>query len=351
VIREGDVLLHHPYESFTTSVERFIQAASDDPDVLAIKLTLYRTGGDASVARLLEQAAERGKQVAVLIELQARFDEENNITWATRLEDAGVHVSYGVAGLKTHAKVMLVVRREADGIRRYVHIGTGNYNPKTARLYTDYGILSADPDLAADLSELFNLLTGFGVPPTFRRLITAPRGMRERFIGMIRREAQHARGGLGGRIVAKLNAIQDAEIISELYAASQAGVEIDLIIRGICCLRPGLAEVSDRIRVQSIIGRFLEHSRAFYFKNGGEEEVYIGSADWMPRNLDRRIEAAVPIIDPVQRRHLRDTLLMMLQDNRQAWDLNSDGRYAQRKPAPGEEERATQRILVERARN
>src|ERR1041385_5438753 len=217
VLREGDVLLHHPYESFTTSVERFIQAAADDADVLAIKLTLYRTGGDASVARLLQQAAERGKQVAVLIELQARFDEENNITWATRLGGAGVHVSYGVAGLKTHAKVLLVVRREGEGIRRYVHVGTGNYNPKTARLYTDFGILSADPELAADLTELFNLLTGFGSPAKFRRLITAPRGMRERFRELIRREADHARAGGEGRIVAKLNAIQDAAIIAELY--------------------------------------------------------------------------------------------------------------------------------------
>lgn len=350
ILREGDVFLHHPYESFTTSVERFIQAAADDPDVLAIKLTLYRTGGDASVARLLQQAAERGKQVAVLIELQARFDEENNITWANRLEDAGVHVSYGVAGLKTHAKVLLVVRREGDGIRRYVHLGTGNYNPKTARLYTDFGLLSADPELAADLTELFNLLTGFGSPARFRRLITAPKGMRERFVAMIRREAEHARAGRPARIVAKLNAIQDAETIAELYAASQAGVPIDLIVRGICCLRPGLPGVSDQIRVLSIIGRFLEHSRAFYFKNGGAEEVYIGSADWMPRNLDRRIEAAVPITDAHQRRQLRDLLLMMLDDNRQAWDLHPDGTYVQRLPAPNEEEIATQRILVEAAR-
>jgi polyphosphate kinase len=350
VLREGDVFLHHPYESFTTSVERFLQAAADDPDVLAIKLTLYRTGGDASVARLLEQAAERGKQVAVLIELQARFDEENNIIWATRLEDAGVHVSYGVAGLKTHAKVLLVVRREGDGIRRYVHLGTGNYNPKTARGYTDFGLLSADPELAADLTELFNLLTGFGSPARFRRLITAPKGMRDRFVAMIRREAEHARAGQEARIVAKLNAIQDGELIAELYAASQAGVTIDLIVRGICCLRPGLPGVSEHIRVQSIIGRFLEHSRAFYFRNGGEEEIYIASADWMPRNLDRRIEAATPIIDPQQRRQLRDLLFMLLEDNRQAWDLRPDGSYVQRVPAPGEEERASQRILVEAAR-
>jgi polyphosphate kinase len=350
VLREGDILLHHPYESFTTSVERFLQVAVDDPDVLAIKLTLYRTGGDVSVARLLEQAAERGKQVAVLIELQARFDEENNIIWAARLEDAGVHVSYGVAGLKTHAKVLLVVRREGEGIRRYVHIGTGNYNPKTARLYTDFGLLSADPELAADLTELFNLLTGFGAPTSFRRLITAPRGMRDRFIAMIRREAEHAAAGRGGRIVAKMNALQDAELIAELYAAARAGVEIDLLVRGICCLRPGVPGVSERIRVLSIVGRFLEHSRAFYFGNGGAEEIYIGSADWMPRNLDRRIEAVVPIVDPALRRHLRDVLFMMLTDNRQAWDLASNGKYTQRLPAPGEEERASQRTLVERAR-
>ncbi|MEP6744277.1 MAG: polyphosphate kinase 1, partial [Gemmatimonadota bacterium] len=317
---------------------------------VAIKLTLYRTGGDSSIARQLALAAERGKQVAVLIELQARFDEENNITWANRLEDAGVHVSYGVAGLKTHAKVLLVVRREGAGIRRYVHIGTGNYNPKTARLYTDFGLLSADPELAADLTELFNLLTGFGSPTRFRRLITAPKGMRERFIAMIRREAEHARAGQAARIVAKLNAIQDAELIAELYAASQAGVTIDLIVRGICCLRPGLPGVSDHIRVLSVIGRFLEHSRAVYFQNGGAEEVYIGSADWMPRNLDRRIEAVAQITDPQQRRHLRDLLLMMLEDNRQAWDLRPDGSYVQRRPEPGDEERATQRILVEAAR-
>ncbi|HET7042560.1 MAG TPA: RNA degradosome polyphosphate kinase, partial [Gemmatimonadales bacterium] len=243
-----------------------------------------------------------------------------------------------------------VVRREGEGIRRYVHIGTGNYNPKTARSYTDFGILSADPDLAADLSELFNVLTGFGSLGPLRRLITAPRGMRERFVAMIRREAEHARAGRDGRIVAKMNAIQDAAIIAELYAASQAGVEIDLIVRGICCLRPGLPGVSDRIRVQSIIGRFLEHSRAFYFRNGGDEEVYIGSADWMPRNLDRRIEAVVPIGDPHHRRDLRDILFQMLRDNRQAWDLHPDGSYVQRRPAPGEEERATQRILLDAAR-
>ncbi len=350
VIREGDILLHHPYDSFATSVERFIQTAAEDPDVLAIKLSLYRTGGDSSIARLLAQAAERGKQVAVLIELQARFDEENNIIWAQRLEDVGVHVSYGVAGLKTHAKVMLVVRREGDTMRRYMHIGTGNYNPKTARIYTDFGILSADPSLGADLTDLFNVLTGFASPTGYRKLIIAPRGMRARFLEMIRREMAHARAGRPSRILAKMNALVDPDIISALYEASQAGVPIDLIVRGICCLRPGLPGISETIRVISIVGRFLEHSRAFYFFNDGAEEVYIGSADWMPRNLDRRIEAVAPVDDPAHRQTIRDILQLMWQDNRQAWDLQPDGRYEQRQPPSPELERATHRMLVEAVR-
>jgi polyphosphate kinase len=350
VIREGDILLHHPYDSFQTSVERFIQTAAEDPDVLAIKLTLYRTGGDSSIARLLAQAAERGKQVAVLIELQARFDEENNIIWAQRLEDVGVHVSYGVAGLKTHAKVMLVVRREGDTMRRYVHIGTGNYNPKTARLYTDFGLLSANADLGADLTDLFNVLTGFETPAGNRNLTVPPRGMRERFLAMIRREIAHRRAGRPARIIAKMNALVDPDINAVLYEASGAGVPVDLIVRGICCLRPGLPGVSDSIRVISIVGRFLEHSRAFYFVNGGAEEVYIGSADWMPRNLDRRIEAVTPIDDPAHRQALRDLLLLMWEDNRQAWDLRPDGTYAQRRPPGPETERATHRLLVEAGR-
>ena len=347
VIREGDLLLHHPYDSFQTTVERFIQTAAEDPDVLAIKLTLYRTGGDSSIARLLVQAAERGKQVAVLIELQARFDEENNIIWAQRLEDVGVHVSYGVAGLKTHAKVMLVVRREGDTMRRYVHIGTGNYNPKTARLYTDFGLLSASPELGADLTDLFNVLTGFASPAGYRKLTVAPRGMRERFITMIRREIAHRRAGAPSRIVAKMNALVDPDVIAALYEASGAGVPIDLIIRGICCLRPGLPGVSESIRVISIVGRFLEHSRAFYFLNGGEEEVYIGSADWMPRNLDRRIEAIPPIENPADRQALRDLLLLMWEDNRQAWELRPDGTYTQRHPSADDPDRATHRLLID----
>jgi polyphosphate kinase len=347
VIREGDLLLHHPYDSFQTSVERFIQAAAEDPDVVAIKLTLYRTGGDSSIARLLVQAAERGKQVAVLIELQARFDEENNIIWAQRLEDVGVHVSYGVAGLKTHAKVMLAVRREGDTMRRYVHIGTGNYNPKTARLYSDFGLLSANPALGADLTDLFNVLTGFASPAGYRKLIVAPRGMRERFLAMIRREIAHRRAGAPARIVAKMNALVDPDLIAALYEASGAGVPIDLIVRGICCLRPGMAGVSESIRVISVVGRFLEHSRAFYFLNGGEEEVYIGSADWMPRNLDRRIEAVTPIDNPGDRTALRDLLLLMWEDNRQAWELRPDGTYLQRRPPAPEAERSTHRRLIE----
>jgi polyphosphate kinase len=346
VIKEGDIFLHHPYDSFASSVERFIQTAADDPDVVAIKLTLYRTGGDSSIARVLAHAAERGKQVAVLIELQARFDEENNIIWAQRLEDVGVHVSYGVAGLKTHAKVMLVVRREGDSMRRYVHIGTGNYNPKTARLYTDFGLLSDNPDLGADLTDLFNVLTGFASPAGYRKLIVAPRGMRERFIEMIRREIKHREAGRPARIFAKMNALVDPDIIAALYEASRAGVAIDLIVRGICCLRPGLRGVSENIRVISIIGRFLEHSRAYYFSNGGSEEVYIGSADWMPRNLDRRIECVLPIENPTHRQTIRTVLDLMWTDNRQAWELKPDGTYEQRCPPSAEAERATHRILA-----
>ena len=264
VIREGDLLLHHPYDSFSATVERLIQSAVDDPDVVAMKLTLYRTGSESIIARLLAQAAERGKQVAVLIELQARFDEENNIIWAKRLEDVGAHVSYGVAGLKTHAKVLLVVRREGEAMRRYVHIGTGNYHPRTARLYTDFGLITCDPDLGADLSDLFNVLTGFADPPAYRKLIVAPRDMRRRFLEIIRREAAHAAAGRPARIVAKMNALVDQDIITALYEASRAGVRIDLVVRGICCLRPGIPGISDRIRVISVIGRFLEHSRACY---------------------------------------------------------------------------------------
>ncbi len=348
VIREGDVFVHHPYESFAASVERFIQTATEDPDVLAIKMTLYRTGGDSHIPRMLVTGAERGKQVAVLIELQARFDEENNIRWAQRFEEVGVHVSYGVAGLKTHAKVILVVRREGDQIRRYVHIGTGNYAPRTARLYTDFGVFSCDPDLGADLSDLFNVLTGFASPQGYRKLVVAPGGMRKRLKEMIRREIKHAQAGGPARIFAKMNALVDSEMIALLYEASRAGVTVDLLIRGICCLRPGVPQVSERIRVVSIVGRFLEHSRAWYFGNGGDAEVYIGSADWMPRNLDRRIEAAVPLETAAHRDTVRELLELMWKDNRQAWDLSPEGAWTQRSPAPGEREIATHKAMIER---
>lgn len=292
VIRERDLLVHHPYYSFSATVLRFITSAAYDPDVLAVKMTLYRTSGDSPILNALIAAAENGKQVAVLMELKARFDEENNIYWARRLERAGVHVVYGVAGLKTHSKIVMVVRREADRIRRYVHIGTGNYNPKTARIYTDLGLFSCREELGADLTDLFNYLTGYSRQQSYRKVLVAPVNLRDRTLALIRREIEHCQNGSSGRIVAKMNAIIDPQIIATLYEASRAGVQIDLIIRGMCCLRPGVKEVSENIRVISIVGRFLEHSRIFYFHNDGQEEIYIGSADWMPRNLDRRVEAS-----------------------------------------------------------
>ncbi len=338
-LREGDVLLHHPWDSFQTTVERFINAATEDPDVLAIKITLYRTEG--RIPHLLLRAAERGKQVAVLIELQARFDEEQNITWARRFEDAGVHVSYGVAGLKTHAKVILVVRREGETMRRYMHIGTGNYNARTASHYTDFGLLSADPDLGADLSDLFNVLTGFAAPSGYRKLVVAPTWMKPTLLDWIRFETEEARQGRPARILAKMNALVDQEIIESLYQASRAGVPIDLIVRGICCLRPGLPGVSETIHVISIVGRFLEHSRGFYFLHGGAPQVHISSADWMPRNLIRRIEAAVPITNPADRDVITGVMDRMLHDQRQAWDMQPDGSYVQRRPAGQEADRGS----------
>ena len=345
VIRHGDVMVHHPYDSFSASVEQFIAAAALDDNVLAIKMTLYRTSGDTEIVRALTEAAERGKQVVVLIELQARFDEANNITFARTLENFGVHVAYGLAGLKTHTKTALVVRREGEGIRRYAHIGSGNYNSKTARIYTDIGLFTCSPSLGADLSDLFNALTGFSRQRLYRKLIMAPGNMRSRFLELIAREAKHAAEGRGGRIIAKMNALVDEEIIEALYNASQAGVEIDLIVRGICCLRPGVPGVSDHIRVLSIVGRFLEHSRVFYFANSGEEEFYFGSADWMPRNFDRRVEAVTPVEDMTLHPRLRSLLDTCLSDNRQAWDLHADGSYVQRQPN-GEAERSAQVIFL-----
>jgi polyphosphate kinase len=345
VIRERDVLVHHPFDSFTASVERFLEEAASDDQVLAIKLTLYRTSGDTAIVRALTEAAQQGKQVAVLVELKARFDEVNNIAWARTLESFGVHVTYGLPKLKTHSKTALVVRREADGIRRYVHIGTGNYNSRTARVYTDLGLFTSDNDVGADLSDLFNSLTGFSRQTQYRRLLVAPGNMRERFLELIERERGNAKLGIDARIVAKMNALVDAEIIQALYAASQAGVAIDLVIRGICCLRPGIDGMSERIRVRSIVGRFLEHSRLWYFENAGRPEYFMGSADWMPRNLDRRVEAVIPIQDKALHPRLWSLLNICLSDNRQAWDLQSDGRWIQR--APGEEEEtAVHKLLL-----
>ncbi|MGH7603354.1 MAG: polyphosphate kinase 1 [Gemmatimonadaceae bacterium] len=331
-IRQGDILVHHPFDSFTASVEHFLLAAARDPDVLALKMTLYRTSGDTEIVRALTEAAQRGKQVAVLIELQARFDEVNNIAWARTLEGFGVHVAYGLPGLKTHTKTALIVRKEADGIRRYAHIGSGNYNSQTARVYTDLGLLTANPSIGADLTDLFNSLTGFSRQNSFRNLLVAPRNMRARFTEMVDREAEHARAGKPARIIAKMNALVDSDIIRHLYDASQAGVDIDLIVRGICCLRPGIPEVSERIKVISIVGRFLEHSRIFYFANDGKEEIYFGSADWMPRNFDRRVEVVAPIEDRNLHPRVYSLLETCLSDNREAWDLHSDGTYVQRKP-------------------
>jgi polyphosphate kinase len=312
-------------------------------------MTLYRTSGDSPIVKALISAAENGKQVAVLVELKARFDEKNNINWARKLEQAGVHVVYGLVGLKTHTKVVLVVRREDDRMRRYVHIGTGNYNPKTARIYTDLGLLSCREDLGADLTDLFNYLTGYSRQRSYRKLLVAPVNLRDRFYVLIRREIEHCREGFSGRIVAKMNALVDPQIIATLYEASQAGVQIDLIIRGMCCLRPGLKGISENIRVISIVGRYLEHSRIYYFHNQGKEEVYIGSADWMTRNLDRRVEAVVPVEDQDLIKDLQEILAVMLADNRQAWDLQPDGQYIQRQPTDNGKDQCAQTILMEMA--
>ena len=336
LLRERDVLLHHPYESFEPVVQLVTQAASD-PDVLAIKQTLYRTSGDSPVVRALAQAAQNGKQVTVLVELMARFDEERNITWAKQLERAGAHVIYGLVGLKTHAKILLVIRREKDGIRRYVHLGTGNYNDRTARLYTDFGLMTCDEAIGADASGFFNTITGYSDPPMFQKLVMAPVGMRERILHWIERETQRAKSGQHALILAKMNSLVDTQIIDALYAASQAGVEIKLAVRGICCLRPGVKGLSDRIRVVSIIDRFLEHSRLFYFTNGGDEEYYASSADWKPRNLDRRVELLFPVEAAEGREKIRATFEAFFSDNVKARGLQADGSYHFRKRRKNED--------------
>lgn len=325
-IRRGDILLHHPYMTFDPVVQ-FVKQAAVDPDVLAIKQTLYRVSGHSPIVAALAQAAENGKQVSVLVELKARFDEENNIIWAKMLEKAGCHVIYGLLGLKTHSKITLVVRREEDGIRRYVHLGTGNYNDSTAKLYTDCGILTCSEPIGEDATAVFNMLSGYSEPKNWNRLVLAPLWLRDTFMRLIRRETEHARNHEPARIVAKMNSLCDKEIIAALYEASAAGVEIDLIIRGICCLKTGIPGVSETIHVRSIVGNFLEHARIFYFRNGGNEEFYMGSADWMPRNLDKRVEIMFPVEDPVLREKVRHILQVQLDDNVKAHILQPSGVY------------------------
>lgn len=335
-IKRQDIVVHHPYTAYNT-VTNFINAAADDSNVVAIKICLYRTGRRSPIVKALIDACEKGKQVAALVELKARFDEESNIEWARRLEQAGVHVVYGIVGLKTHCKLTLVVRREGRVLQRYVHLATGNYNPTTSRIYTDLGLFTADDEIATDATNLFNSLTGFSQFNEYNCILVAPLNLRKKIIKLIKRETAHAKAGRPGRIIAKVNSLTDTAIVRALYNASQAGVSIDLIVRGICTLRPGLQEVSSNIRVRSIVGRFLEHSRVFYFGNNGKEEVYIGSADLMYRNLNRRVEVMVPIKDPKLRSYLKDVVLnAYLKDNVNARELRPDGTYVRLKSQENE---------------
>ena len=325
-IRKGDILLHHPYQTFDPVVD-FVRSAAKDKDVLAIKQTLYRVSGNSPIIAALAEAADNGKQVSVLVELKARFDEENNINWAKKLEKAGCHVIYGLVGLKTHSKITLVVRREEDGIRRYVHLGTGNYNDSTAKLYTDLGLLTCDTQIGEDATAVFNMLSGYSEPLSWNKLVAAPIWLRGRFLKMIRRETKYAREGKEAHIIAKMNSLCDKEVIAALYEASCAGVEIDLIIRGICCLKAGIPDLSERIHVRSIVGNFLEHARIFYCENGGSPEIYMGSADWMPRNLDKRVEIMFPVEDPALKERVLHVLKVQLDDNVKAHILQPDGTY------------------------
>lgn len=325
-MRKGDILLHHPYQTFEPVVE-FVRQAAKDSDVLAIKQTLYRVSGHSPIVAALAEAAERGKQVSVLVELKARFDEENNINWAKKLEKAGCHVIYGLVGLKTHCKITLVVRREEDGIRRYVHLGTGNYNDSTAKLYTDCGLMTCHPQIGEDATAVFNMLSGYSEPPTWNKLALAPLWLRSRCIRMIKREAEHARAGKPARIMAKMNSLCDKEVIANLYEASCAGVKIELVIRGICCLKTGIPGLSENITVHSIVGNFLEHARILYVENDGSPEVYMGSADWMPRNLDKRVEIMFPVEDPELKKQVIHILQVQLEDNVKAHVLQPDGTY------------------------
>lgn len=349
-IRQQDILLHHPYDSFLPVIQFFRQAAHD-PQVLAIKTTLYRVGSNSPIVHALLEAQENGKQVAVLVELKARFDEENNIVWARKLEAQGVHVVYGLLGLKTHCKVALVVRREEDGLRRYVHLSTGNYNATTARIYTDLGLLTCRPDLGSDASELFNRLTGYAPEAKYHKLMVAPEYLREQFDQLLCREIAHAQAGREARLILKMNALVDARLIRRLYEASMAGVRIDLLVRGICCLRPGLKGISENIRVTSVVGRFLEHTRIYYFANGGQPEIYMGSADLMPRNLDRRVETVFPVEDAALKARLFDEILRIsMMDNVKARELQPDGTYKCLRPAKGEPAIDSQAWFLERAR-
>jgi len=350
IIRKGDLLVHHPYESFSASVRRLIEEAADDPNVLAIKQTLYRTSEDSPIVKALIRAAEKGKQVAVLVEVKARFDEASNIEWGKMLENAGVHVAYGLVGLKTHAKVALIVRKEQDKHVTYCHIGTGNYHIETAEIYTDLGLLTNDPDLGYDVTNLFHYLTGYAPEQKFKKLLVAPHSLRESFNRLIDREIELAEAGKKGRIIAKMNALDDIEIIKRLYKASQAGVQIDLIVRGHSRLRPQLKNYSENIRVISIIGQFLEHDRIFYFGNDGDPEVFIGSADWRFRNLDERVEAIVPIDLPGLQKRLISILKKALKDNRLAWDMHPDGSYTQRRPKEGQKEKNFHTMMMKNAR-
>jgi polyphosphate kinase len=345
VIREGDVLVHHPYDSFSTSVERFVEQSVNDPDVLAIKMTVYRTSDDTPLVPLLIRATERGKQAVCLVELKARFDERANIGWARALEEAGVHVVYGHPALKTHAKCVLVVRREGDGVRHYVHIGTGNYHPETARLYTDFGLFTCDERIGADAADMFNFLTGYARPRRYRRVLVAPNFLRDGIISEIDQTIAAHREGRHARIAMKMNSLADKRCIRALYRASQAGVPVDLNIRGICCLVPGVPGVSENIRVVSVVGRMLEHSRIFAFERNGDTKVYIGSADLMPRNLDTRVELVTPVDDPALRDDLLDTLERSLADETNAWELGPDGIWVRRQPQ-GPEPRSVQRELT-----
>jgi polyphosphate kinase len=345
-IRAGDILLHHPYDSFVPVLD-LLRSAADDPDVLAIKMTLYRAGADAEAIRALIRAAENGKQVAVSIELKARFDEERNILWARSMERAGVHVFYSAAGFKTHAKVLLVVRREGNLLRRYVHLSTGNYNPSTAKIYTDLGLLTADQEMGEDATELFNSLSGFARSSSYKKLAVAPITLRETILAKIEEQTHRAMAGKRGLIFAKVNSLVDTRVIEALYRASQAGVQIDLVVRGICCLRPGVAGVSDNIRVQSLIGRFLEHERAFVFGPKGEEDFYLSSADWMPRNLDRRVELMAPIASETVRERIRQECLAPLElDNSRVYEMDPEGVYRRRKRSPADQPVQDAQLLV-----